>query len=163
MQIIHYGLRFSGNIWLSLLSQNDSCKIPPFWHQNLLISFLICLNVIVVLIKVKVNQLSISGRSLQDKWHHRHLNSCDSAFQNGDRFQVLTDFNEWEDTWCKHASHYTTDAVDFYFGLKVRVMVFNITFNNISVISWLLVLLVEVTGVPGENHRCRKLLTNFIT
>jgi hypothetical protein len=97
MQIIHYGLRFSGNIWLSLLSQNDSCKIPPFWHQNLLISFLICLNVIVVLIKVKVNRLSISGRSLQDKWRHQHLNSRDSAFQNGDRFQVLTDFNGRED------------------------------------------------------------------
>jgi hypothetical protein len=26
-------------------------------------------------------------------------------------------------------------------------------FNDISVISWWLVLLVEETGVPGENHR----------
>jgi hypothetical protein len=32
-------------------------------------------------------------------------------------------------------------------------MVFNATFNNISMISWQSVLLVEVTGVPGENHR----------
>ena len=32
-------------------------------------------------------------------------------------------------------------------------MVFNTTFNNISVISWLSVLLVEKTGVLGENHR----------
>jgi hypothetical protein len=31
-------------------------------------------------------------------------------------------------------------------------MVFNATFNNISVISWQSVLLVEETGVPGENH-----------
>jgi len=30
-------------------------------------------------------------------------------------------------------------------------MVFNITFNNISAISWRLVLLVEETRVPGEN------------
>jgi hypothetical protein len=30
---------------------------------------------------------------------------------------------------------------------------FNATFNNISVISWLSVLLVEETGVPRENHR----------
>ena len=30
---------------------------------------------------------------------------------------------------------------------------FNATFNNISVISWQLVLLVEETGGPGENHR----------
>ena len=32
-------------------------------------------------------------------------------------------------------------------------MVFNATFNNISVISWRLVLLVEETGGPGENHQ----------
>ena len=31
-------------------------------------------------------------------------------------------------------------------------MVFNATFNNISVISWLSVLLVEETGGPEENH-----------
>jgi hypothetical protein len=31
-------------------------------------------------------------------------------------------------------------------------MVFNTTFNNISDILWLSVLLVEETGVPGENH-----------
>jgi hypothetical protein len=31
------------------------------------------------------------------------------------------------------------------------VMVFNTTFNNISVISWRSVSLVEETGVPGEN------------
>ena len=35
---------------------------------------------------------------------------------------------------------------------RVNVMVFNVTFNNISVISWRSVLLVEETGVPGENH-----------
>jgi hypothetical protein len=32
-------------------------------------------------------------------------------------------------------------------------MVLNATFNNISVISWQSVLLVEETGVPGENNR----------
>ena len=32
-------------------------------------------------------------------------------------------------------------------------MVLNSTFNNISVISWRPVLLVEETGVPWENHR----------
>jgi hypothetical protein len=36
---------------------------------------------------------------------------------------------------------------------RVRVMVFNATFNNISVISWRPILLVEKTGVPGESHR----------
>jgi hypothetical protein len=33
------------------------------------------------------------------------------------------------------------------------VMVFKITFNNISAISWHSVLLVEETAVPGEKHR----------
>ena len=32
-------------------------------------------------------------------------------------------------------------------------MVFIVSFNNISAISWWSVLLVEETGVPGENHR----------
>jgi len=43
-------------------------------------------------------------------------------------------------------------------------MVFNSTFNNISVISWQLVLLVEETVGPGESHRpATKSLTNLIT
>ena len=37
--------------------------------------------------------------------------------------------------------------------LFVCLMVFNSTFNNISVISWRSILLVEKTGGPGENHR----------
>jgi hypothetical protein len=44
---------------------------------------------------------------------------------------------------------------------KIRVFISDIsdeelvivTFNYISVISWQSVLLVEETGVPGENHR----------
>ena len=32
-------------------------------------------------------------------------------------------------------------------------MVFNVTFNNISAISWQSVLLVEETGITEENHR----------
>ena len=35
----------------------------------------------------------------------------------------------------------------------IMFMVFNATFKNISVISWMSVLLVEETGVPGDNHR----------
>ena len=37
--------------------------------------------------------------------------------------------------------------------LMVMVMVLNVIFNNISVISWQFVFLVEETGGPEENHR----------
>jgi len=37
--------------------------------------------------------------------------------------------------------------------LGFRVMVFNATFKNISVISWWSLLLVEVTGALGQNYR----------
>jgi hypothetical protein len=52
--------------------------------------------------------------------------------------------------------------------MKNWFMVFNATFNNISVMSWLSVLLVEEleTGVHVENHRpvtMGKQLVNFIT
>jgi hypothetical protein len=39
----------------------------------------------------------------------------------------------------------------------VRVMMLNTTFNNISVIMWRTVLLVEETGIPGENHPCEEI------
>jgi len=45
----------------------------------------------------------------------------------------------------------------------VWFIVFNATFNNISVISWGLVLLVEETELLGEKPPiCHKSLTNFI-
>ena len=46
--------------------------------------------------------------------------------------------------------HYT--IIDKCLIKHVGGMVFNATFNNILVISWQSVLLVEETGVPGENH-----------
>jgi hypothetical protein len=47
-------------------------------------------------------------------------------------------------------------------------MVFNATFNNVSVISWRSDLLVEKTVVPGENHRpaanhCQTLSHNVVS
>jgi len=45
----------------------------------------------------------------------------------------------------------------YYNQIKRRwfgwIKVFNATFNNISIISWRLVLLVEETGLPGENQQ----------
>ena len=50
--------------------------------------------------------------------------------------------------------------------LYLEVILYNATFNNISVILWWSVLLVEEIRVPGENYRpvanhCHS-LTNFI-
>ena len=46
----------------------------------------------------------------------------------------------------------------------VRIMMFNATFNNISVISWQSVLVVEEIGVSWENHRSvASHWENFIT
>jgi hypothetical protein len=44
-------------------------------------------------------------------------------------------------------------------GLGVKVIVFNATYNNSSAISWLSDLLVEETGVAGENHRPVDIIT----
>ena len=47
-----------------------------------------------------------------------------------------------------------SDDLNPHLGIElVWFMVLNATFSNISVISWRSVLLVEETGVPGENHR----------
>ena len=44
-------------------------------------------------------------------------------------------------------------GLTMWFFLLICLMVFNATFNNMSVISWRSALLVEETGGPGENHR----------
>jgi hypothetical protein len=49
--------------------------------------------------------------------------------------------------------HLYYEIIYMYCNLRVRVIVFNATFNKIVTISWRSVLLVEETGVPGENHR----------
>jgi len=56
--------------------------------------------------------------------------------------------------YCCSSSYGDSRLMVFSDGLhlRVRVFVFNATFNNISVISWWSVLLVEETGGPGENH-----------
>jgi len=46
---------------------------------------------------------------------------------------------------------------------RVRIILFNATFNNISVISWLSVLLVEEIRVSGEKQRPAAGHSNIIT
>ena len=48
-------------------------------------------------------------------------------------FNIYKGHNSWRKIW-------------------VRVMVFNATFNNVSVISWRSDLLMGEAGIPGENH-----------
>ena len=47
--------------------------------------------------------------------------------------------------------------------VRVKVMVFNATFKNISVIWWQPVLLVEETGLPEKATDLLQVTDNFIT
>ena len=53
----------------------------------------------------------------------------------------------------KHTILRTRGDPAYYYTTKVRVRVFNATFNNISGILWWSVLLVKKTEVPGKHHR----------
>jgi repressor of nif and glnA expression len=61
-----------------------------------------------------------------------------------------------KETTTQANSKFTKQKLNYYqfhiIKSRVRVMMFNATFNNISVISWLSVLLVEETEVPRVNH-----------
>jgi hypothetical protein len=43
--------------------------------------------------------------------------------------------------------------ISSYPKFGIRIIVFNATFNNISVLYWRIILLVEETRVTGENHQ----------
>jgi hypothetical protein len=62
----------------------------------------------------------------------------------GSFYYQVNDTGSWEPLvrWCYNS-----------FANEGLVLVFNPTFNNISIISWRSVLLMEDTGVSGVNHR----------
>ena len=63
----------------------------------------------------------------------------------------LRDFQTWlHELYYGHQTYLGRKRV---IDVGVRIMVFNATFNNTSVLSWRSVLLVATTGLPGENHR----------
>jgi hypothetical protein len=53
----------------------------------------------------------------------------------------------------KREMHLHSANSESLYEVRVTVIMFNVTFNNMSVISWWSVLSVEETGVPGVNHR----------
>ena len=58
----------------------------------------------------------------------------------------------WHDDIYSHTFHIPINFLNQPF-CRVRVVVLNAIFNNISVITWLSFFLVEETRVPVENHR----------
>ena len=73
------------------------------------------------------------------QWFWRRSLKCEKFTDDGCQVMAIVPMDLWS-RWTKK-------------GLRVRVIVFNATFNNISVIWWQSVLLVEETRVPGERHR----------
>jgi hypothetical protein len=73
-------------------------------------------------------------------------------------FVIFRLFKVWNRLNCNFDILYTPvvlllNVMNIIIMMFVCLMVVNATFNNISVISWRSVLLVEETGVPGEKHR----------
>ena len=83
--------------------------------------------------------------------HHAHMQSEDKP----DRTNIMS-IIYWNSTTKLRKSSIIIMSIIFTFSLWFSLdwfMVLNTIFNNISVISWRSVLLMEETGVPGGNHR----------
>ena len=79
-------------------------------------------------------------------------------------FLVGWNFNKIYFSETTSSNNLLTSTNNVFESLGFGFMVFNATFNNISVILWRSVLLVEETRVPGRKPpTCHKSLTNFIT
>ena len=55
--------------------------------------------------------------------------------------------------WTPAAGYSRNTSYVVNYSVTVKVVVFSVTFNNISIISWESVLLFEETGLSGESHR----------
>jgi hypothetical protein len=101
--------------------------------------------------------------NIQTLWLLQH--ACLMSGRSYNRFDIHSfQSTEYKISTCLFsAKHAALGAIQSLVGPRVRIMhlswvglgwfmVFNATFNNISVISWWSVLLVEETEVPRENH-----------
>jgi hypothetical protein len=91
-----------------------------------------------------------------------HYNCIDLDIAIWNHMQLFTKYwGQWP--YYNYTLDLLVNRLLFYFWkCRVRVLVFNATFNNISVISWRPVLLVEETGVPRENLLNRWLYTIIV-
>ena len=101
----------------------------------------------------------IRTESLQVLWPTPTHNDCASS----EPIYVILIYGQWVD----HRPHYPLSWTlnNIYIRLilsfrlssmllyRVKVILFKVAFNNILVLSWRSVLLVEESGVPGENVR----------
>ena len=72
------------------------------------------------------------------------------------QIQILIEYAYLLHTECIYSNQTTIRTLhrlSHYYISRVRVMVLNATFSNISVVSWRSVLLVEETKVHEESHR----------
>jgi hypothetical protein len=134
-------------ILLILISWGRENYIKECWNSTVVMSFLDSL------CQVMWQKVTLSYRFLL-------LVDCIKSFNKKSRCHphfyyraIHNELNCWMytlDRPQKVWSLYTNDYHPVFFS---RAMVFNATFNNISVIWCWLVLLVEETRIPGENHR----------
>jgi hypothetical protein len=75
---------------------------------------------------------------------------CDHMVVGFTTIYAISAYHHW---CCEFESRSGRGVQHYVIKFVVCLIVFNATFNNISVISWRSVLLVEETGGPGENHR----------
>ena len=82
---------------------------------------------------------------------------CQYCWQTVKWLQIQNLFEKWKEILCTRIYIYkhtvTGKCIICPVGSLIWFMVFNATFNNILGFLWRSVLLVEETGIPGENHR----------
>ena len=84
------------------------------------------------------------------KKKHIFLFTSDHSLFIADSFDMCKNYHNF----CKFLKEINSHTCGIYlFERMVWFMVFSATFNNISVILWRSVLMVEETGIPGENHQ----------
>ena len=159
---IIFGIVFESNFWLcvhvTLYNLDKTLKQQPgyFLGEDCGLSRSVCFHFVAIILFIQCIFFTIFRYRCLRCFNFDICQNCFFSGRKSKNHKLTHPMQEY----CTAVSFYQDtillklNIIDLLFlRVRVRFVVFYVTFNNISVISWHSVLLVEQTGVPRENHK----------
>ena len=136
---------------MGIMSWSFTCSM--IWVERWLLVLLILMKLLTITSLFKLSFHKIKIVTNKNEIYYKYEKKIKVYIKRIFKFAGQINWNNYYEWNIFFTLGYPRKQLIRFQGARVRFMVSNATFNNISVILWQSVLLVEETGVPGKNHQ----------